>query len=182
MRNVEDAYGDFDSQMKFFWRFSSIQSLRKFVLGVEMGYILQEKVSGVPSLKLIAWSSSLSGGKRRAASSEKTSVYSLYCSGMVDAVIVFFPLCAASAHCWARFVLLMTICTSSPWSFLAFLAKSRPMNRIRDICAHSGGSRFVVQMVTLVLSTSFSFQLIWGLNSCNHGKPKSARSSARSVM
>ena len=29
---------------------------------------------------------------------------------------------------------------------------------------------------------SFSFQLIWGLNSCNHGKPKSARSLARSVM
>src|SRR6266576_3199425 len=130
--------------MNCFWRFSSIQSLRKFVSGVEMGYILQEKVSGVPSLKLIAWSSSLFGGKRCAASSEKTSAYSLYCSGMVDAVITSFSLYAASAHCWARFVLLMTICISSPWSFLLFLAKSHPVNRIRDICAHSGGSKFVV--------------------------------------
>ncbi len=139
-------------------------------------------MSGVPSLNLIAWSSSLSGGKRHAASSEKTSAYSLYCSGMVDAVIVSFPLCAASAHCWARFVLLMTMCISLPRSFPVFLAKSRPVNRIRDICAHSGGSRFVVRMVILVLSISLSFQLIRGLNSCNHGKPKSARSSARSVM
>src|SRR6266576_3876883 len=136
--------------MNCFWRFSSIQSLRKFVSGVEMGYILQEKVSGVPSLKLIAWSSSLFGGKRCAASSEKTSVYSLYCSGMVDAIITSFPLCAASAHCWAKFVLLMTICISSPWSFLAFLARSRSVSMIKDIHVHSGGSRFVVWMVTLV--------------------------------
>src|SRR6266576_1557859 len=129
MRNVGEAYEDFDSRMKFFWRFSSIQSLRKFISGVKMGYILQEKVSGVPSLKLIAWSSSLIGGKRHAASSEKTSAYSTYCLGMVDAVIVSFPFCAASAHCWAKFVLLMTMCTSSPWSFLAFLARSRPVSR-----------------------------------------------------
>src|SRR6266576_5794403 len=63
---------------------------------------------------------------------------------MVDAIITSFPLCAASAHCWAKFVLLMTICISSPWFFLAFLARSHPVSRIRDICAHSGGSRFVV--------------------------------------
>src|SRR6266700_763975 len=105
--------------MKFFWRFSSIQSLRKFVSGVEIGYILQEKVSGVPSLKLITWSSSLVGGKRHAASSEKTSLYSLYCSEIVDAVITSFFLCAASAHYWARFVLLMTKWTSLSPSILA---------------------------------------------------------------
>src|SRR6266566_300306 len=104
-------------------------------------------MSGVPSLKLIAWSSSLSGGKRRAASSEKTSTYSLYYSGMVDAVITFFPLYATSAHCWAKFILLITMCISLFGSFLAFLARSHPVNMIQDICAHSGGSRFVVWMV-----------------------------------
>src|SRR6266699_6793992 len=134
MRNVEDAYGDFDSQMKFFWRFSSIQSLRKFISGVEMGYILQEKVSGIPFLKLIAWSSSFIGGKRRASSLEKTSLYSLYCSEMVDAVITSFPLCPTSAHCWARFVLLMARWTLLSGLILDFHARCHPVITIQDIC------------------------------------------------
>ena len=168
--------------MKFFWRFSSIQSLRKFVSGVEMGYILQEKVSGIPSLKLIAWSSSLIGGKWCAASSEKTSSYSLYCFGMVDAVITSLSLCAASTHYWAKFVLLMTRWTLSSLSTLAFHARCHPVSTIWDICAHSGGSEFVVQMVTSMSFIVPSFQLICGLNSYNHGKPNSVWSSARSVM
>ena len=95
-----------------------------------MGYILQEKVSGVPSLKLIAWSSSLTEGKWHATSLEKTFWYSLYCSEIVDAVITSFPFCAASAHCWARFVLLMTKWTLSSGFILAFRARCHLISMI----------------------------------------------------
>src|ERR1700755_918560 len=162
--------------MNSFLRFSSTHSLRNWVSEDDMGYILQENVSGAPSLNSMAWSSSLGGGNLFAASSEKTFAYSLYCSGMELSVTTFFSFDAASAHCWARFILLMVMCTSSPSSRFAFRAVCFTWNKIRDICAHSGGLFLVVFIDTRVSVDVPPCQSILGLKVCNHGNPNRALS------
>src|ERR1700761_975857 len=99
IKKVGEVYGDLDFLMKFFPRFSSIHPLRNSGSLADIGYILHENMSGTVGLKSIGWSSSRVGGKRLAASSEKTSAKSLYCAGMDASVISFFPSWVFWAHC-----------------------------------------------------------------------------------
>src|ERR1700761_4109030 len=99
IKKVGEAYGDLDSLMKPFPRFSLIHPLRNSVSLADIGYILHENVSGAVGLKSMGWSSLRMSGKRLAASSEKTSAKSLYCAGMDASVISSFPSWVFWAHC-----------------------------------------------------------------------------------
>ena len=158
-------------------RFSFTHVLRNSVSFAEIGYILQEKVSGASGLKMMAWSSCLIGGNRRAASSENTSEYSEYSLGI--AFSFSCCLCASSAHCCATFDLAM--CNSSSGSRFTTVAMAFPSVVILLILARFVASSLVVLTVVSPETVAF-LQLTSGSKVCSHGNPKIARSFPRLVM
>jgi hypothetical protein len=76
--------------MNYLSKFLLIHFLRNSISEVEIGYILHEKMSGALGFNSMVWSFSHVGGKHCAAFSEKTSINSLYCSGIEVFIIISF--------------------------------------------------------------------------------------------
>jgi hypothetical protein len=131
-----------------------------------MGYTLQSNASGAPGLRSIAWSHSLAGGKRSAASSLKSQANSLYSSGS------FASCCSAPAS------IAKSVATDRMWHsvsncqmMLCFVSSDRPV-AMTGCCLMKRGLMDDMMIGRVRSSITALLQLNFGSKVASHGYPR----------
>jgi hypothetical protein len=140
-----------------------------------MGYTLQSNASGAPGLRLMAWSHSLAGGKRSAASSLKSRANSLYSSG------------SCASCCSAPASIARSVATDRTWhsvsscrTILCFVSSDR-LAAMTGCCLVMWGLMDDMMIGRSRSSIIALLQLNLGSKVASHGYPRSISSCPMSV-